>query len=107
MKIEATASPPNNLLLAINKAIKSGDLKTWKIVIDADDNILYTHTPPQWNEEALIEPKVLQNKVVFEITFWKGKPKPSKETAGYYLGRFTEILLVHFRNYFTKLETYA
>ena len=107
MRIEAFATSPNQLVVAIDKAMNAASLKTWKLLKDGGGNVLYTHTPNQWNEEAFIQPQARPDRIIFAITPGKGKPTPTKETEGYYLGRFTEILLVHFRNYFTKLETHV
>jgi hypothetical protein len=104
MRIEASTTSPSQLVAVIDKAMHEESLKTWKIVKDANGNILYTHTPEQWNEKALITREARQDRVIFTITHWTGKPAPPIETQGYYFGRFTEILLVHFRNYFGKLE---
>jgi len=107
MKIEAFTTLPKQLLAAIDKAISDGNLKTWKIVKDSNGSVLYTHTPEQWNEKALIERQEGKDRVIFTINHWSNKPDPSIEIEGYYWGRFTEILLVHFRNYFSKLEIFG
>jgi hypothetical protein len=104
MRIDAMSASPTHLLDAIDKAMNDGDLKTWKIVKGSAGQELYTHTPEQWNEKALISREVKLDRVVFEITFWNGNPAPSIEIKGYYFGRFTEILLVHFGNRFSRLE---
>jgi len=107
MKIEAITGSPKELVAAIDKLMNEGELKTWKIVKDANNQIMYTHTPEQWNEKALITRESKADRVLFGITYWDGKPAPSIELKGYYLGRFTEILLVHLRSQFAKLEVSA
>lgn len=107
MKIEALTASPAQMVAAIDKAISEGGLQTWKMVKDADGKPLYTHTPQQWSEKALIDREVKQDRVFFTITYWNGKPEPSMDDKGYYFGRFTEVLLVHFRNYITRLETFV
>ena|SRR6185312_9570584 len=103
MKIEAITTASAQLVAAIDKAMNDESLKTWEIVKSKEGEILYTHTPGQWNQKALIERQANQGNVLFTITYWQGKTQPSKDEEGYYFGRFTEILLVHFRNYFSKL----
>ncbi|MBI2285171.1 MAG: hypothetical protein HYU71_15775 [Bacteroidetes bacterium] len=107
MRIDAVTKNPSQLLHAIQKAIKDGTLKTWEAREDDKKNILYTHVPEQWVDKALIQLTTGAAKVSFTINWWANKGEPSQEIKGYYIGRFTEILLVHFRNYFDRLETYA
>jgi hypothetical protein len=107
MQIKAFTTSSMQMVTAIDKAMNEGGLKTWKIVKADHGKIFYTHTPEQWNEKALIAREANQDSVVFTITYWQGKPKPSMDDEGYYFGRFTEILLVHFRNYFSKLEVFV
>lgn len=104
MKMEVLTTSPKQLVAAIDKAMNAEELKTWKIVKTSKDEIRYTHTPSQWEGKALIAALAEVNKVVFSIRHWDGKPEPTMDDKGYYFGRFTEVLLVHFRNYFTKLE---
>lgn len=107
MRIDAVTKNPSQLLQAIQKAIKDDTLKTWVAREDDKKNILYTHVPEQWVDKALIQPTAGTNKASFTINWWASKGEPSQEIKGYYIGRFTEILLVHFRNYFDRLETFA
>lgn len=55
----------------------------------------------------MVKPKMKDGKLIFTITWWKKKGDPGDATKGYITGRFTEILLVHFKNYFTQLQTHA
>ena len=105
MKIDALTDNPQQLVNAINKAIKVGDLKTWKRVENDKNETLYSHTPEQWAEKAMPKPYIYKDRTTFKITWWSKNDEPTNEVKGYIVGRFTEILLVHFRNYFTKLET--
>jgi hypothetical protein len=107
MQIDAITTTPQQLINAINKALTDGDLRTWKKVQNSNNETLYTHTPEQWVEKALIKPTAQKDRALFKIKWWDIKEEPSIEIKGYYIGRFTEILMVHFRNYFTKLETIA
>ncbi len=65
---------------------------------------LYNHTPEQWVDKALVKPQVKTDRVIFSINWWSTVGEPTIEIKGYITGWFTEILLVHFRNYFTMLE---
>jgi hypothetical protein len=107
MRIEALTTTSGLLVTATDKAMNDGALKTWKIVKDKNGNVFYTHTPEQWNEKALIAREAKADRVVFTIRHWSTSPEPSKEIEGYYIGRFTEILLVHFSKSFSKLESFS
>ncbi|MDI1254549.1 MAG: hypothetical protein PSV16_00485 [Flavobacterium sp.] len=105
MRIEAITNHPAQLQNAINKAFKDNDLKTWSVKKNDKMEDRYTHTG-QWEDKAIIKPELLTKKMTFTVIGWENNP-PNEATKGYYLGRFTEILMVHFRNYFNHLETYA
>lgn len=107
MRIEAITEEPQKLINAINKAIKDEDLKTWSKIVDKKDETLYSHLPLQWNEKAMLKPNIQKDKVRFLMVWWDKNEQPTDETKGYILGRFTEILIVHFKNYFTHLQTFV
>lgn len=107
MQIDAVTSTPKALVDAINKSMKEGDLKTWSIVKNDKDEILYSHTPQQWNEKAMMKPSTRVDRVTFLVSWWNKNGDPGVDVRGYILGRFTETLIVHFRNYFSRLETMA
>lgn len=103
MKIFAYTADPKALYDAINYKIEKEKLKTWEIKLDSEKDIHYNHTPDQWSDRALIKPILQKDYLEFKITWWKNN-KPEKDTKGYYLGRFTEILMVHFRDLFDSLK---
>jgi hypothetical protein len=103
MKIIAYTNTPNALKNAIDKKINDKELKTWEIVKSDKKEVLYSHIPEQWREKAMPKPEIFKNKVEFNIRWWDDK-KPEESTKGYILGRFVEILMVHFRDKFTHLE---
>lgn len=104
MDIDALTNSPQQLVDAINKAIKDGNLKTWERVENDKNETLYSHTPEQWSEKAMLKPSVYKDKTTFKISWWSKNGEPTTDVKGYILGRFTEILMAHFRKYFTKLE---
>ena len=106
MKINVMTDKPQVLINAIEKAIKDGNLKTWDKVVNAKGQTLYTHTPEQWNGKAMPKPYFYDDKIRFEMEWWSKNEEPSEEVKGYILGRFTEVLMVHFSNYFSNLEIY-
>ena len=106
MKINAITKEPQQLVNAIDKAIKDEVIKTWGIVVNDKKETLYTHIPEQWNETAMLKPNIYKDKVSFVVAWWKKNDEPDEETKGYILGRFTELLMVHVKDYFELLETH-
>ena len=106
MQIIARTKTPEVLIEEIEKAITEGDLKTWAKKKTTENGFVFYHNTPngQW-EEVIILPmaNTKDEKVTFSVTSWKGKPDPEFEKQGYVLGRFVEILVVHFKNSFTTL----
>ena len=93
-----------SLYKAINSKINNGELKTWEIKKDLEGKIFYNHSPDQWTDKVLLKPLNNINGLQLEINWWENKQEPDDATKGYILGRFTEILMVHFRKYFEKVE---
>lgn len=107
MKIQAFTKKAQALYESINKAINDEELKTWEIVKNSDNEILYSHSPAQWSEKAMLKPKIEDDKLTFTISWWKSNGEPGDDVKGYIMGRFTEVLLVHFKKHFTQLNTFA
>jgi hypothetical protein len=104
MKIIAFTNQPTALKNAIDKKINNNELKTWEIVKNKENEVLYSHTPDQWKEKAMPKPYIHDNNVEFAINWWTKNEEPDEATKGYMIGRFVEILMVHFREKFTHLE---
>lgn len=104
MKIIAFTSNSSSLKKTIDKKIEDNELKTWEILKNDKDEVLYSHIPEQWKERAMLKPNILNDRIEFEIKWWSKNGEPDEATKGYITGRFVEILMVHFRNQFTKLE---
>jgi hypothetical protein len=107
MEINALTDSPQSLINAINKAINDKSLKTWEVKKNDKGEILYSHSPEQWSEKAMLKPIIHANKVQFIMAWWTSSSTPGDDVKGYILGRFTEILVVHFKEHFSKLETLA
>jgi hypothetical protein len=104
MKIIAYTSNPITLKNAIDKKITDKELKTWEIVTNNKKENLYSHMREQWKEKAMSKPYIYKDRVEFNIRWWKKNEEPNDETKGYIVGRFVEILMVHFKDKFTYLE---
>lgn len=104
MKIIAYTAKPKTLFKSINDAIENDELKTWEIKRNDKKEILYNHTPDQWSDRVLIKPTSHDEGLLFQTSWWSKNDEPDEATKGYIIGRFVEILMVHFREHFTKLE---
>jgi len=104
MNIIVHTKNPKTLFNAINNKIEKKELKTWEIRENTRDQVLYNHTPEQWSNAALVKPLNHEKGLELRIAWWD-ENEPEEAIKGYILGRFTEILMVHFRNYFDFLET--
>lgn len=103
MQIIARTTEPNGLINAIVKAINEGKLKTWEQTTNDKNEVLFRHSPDQWIS-VLIKPKALNNdEASFAINWWKKDGEPEFHKQGYVLGRFVEVLMVHFKDYFAYL----
>lgn len=103
MKIIAFTDNPSVLISLINKKISDKELKTWEIVKSSKDDVLYSHIPEQWKEKAMPKPVIYNGKVEFIMRWWNDD-EPDEATKGYILGRFVELLMVHFNDKFSYLE---
>ena len=90
------------LIDAINKAFEKDELKTWERKTNTKGEYLYSHAG-QWAEKAMPKPNIFKDKVSFTISWWSKNEQPDEATEGYIIGRFTEILMVHFRPKFDRL----
>jgi hypothetical protein len=99
MAVVVTTKAPNSLLTAIKAAIDENRVETWEYDGDGD----FTHTPPQWRNNAWLRPFVENGVLRFGILGQKNVAM-SAVVYGVYHGRFIEMLLSHFD---TKFSTAA
>jgi len=103
MEITVYTKNAKDLLSKMSKKIKNDELKTWDIIKDRENNDLFSHTPDQWKEKAMLKSKINSENLKFIICWWEGK-EPEERIKGYILGRFIEVLMVHFRKEFIKIN---
>jgi hypothetical protein len=97
MALTVSTKIPTELLLIICKAIKEGEIKTWSV--DKEGN--FTHTLPQWKNEAWLRPKIVTGDLIFTI-IPQARKAISREIYAVYHGRFIEMLLAHFDSNFSR-----
>ncbi|WP_294287564.1 hypothetical protein [uncultured Chryseobacterium sp.] len=84
------------------------DLKTWTAKSATDNSTLYYHTTKseQWENDLYLKPFIDKDKgtLTFKITKINGIPLKFASEFGYLIGRFTQILIVHLSDYYSKIE---
>lgn len=103
MEITVYTKNAKNLLSKISKSITDNKLKTWDIIKDSENNDLFSHTPDQWKEKAMLKSKINTENLKFIICWWEGE-EPEEKVKGYILGRFIEVLMVNFRKEFENIK---
>ena len=76
-------------------------IATWQCVeTDTGERVL-VHTTDQWAEKGCIAIQQVpgRNELQVRFHYWESCEEKSNDEANYMLGRFTELILVHF-NYF-------
>ena len=91
MAVTILTKNPADLLAAIRKEFRDGNIETWTEDRDGD----FTHVPKQWKWKAWFRPSVDDGSLVFYIL---GPSEAKMTTVDYavYHGRFIEMLLSHF-----------
>lgn len=107
MSLKISTSIPQSLLGNIKAAIDKKHVVTWRYQHHQGEDY-FTHTTPdhQWDAKAWLKPRILQGNLVFNI---KRPDKSNVNTEMYavYHGRFTEMLLAHFRQEFSGISVTA
>lgn len=104
MKIKIYGRQGERLIMQIFSAVENEEVKTWVVRKDKDGNKFLTHKPEQWYDKALLSMDAAEDGVTVGIRWWKSVEEPTDDIKGYYIDRFTELLLVNFKNQFEKLE---
>lgn len=102
MAVMTFTSKPATLLAAIKKAIDAKEIETWQYDADGD----FTHTPEQWRGQAWLRPFAQQGVLTFGLLGRKNVTM-TKTVYGVYHGRFVEMLLTHFDDWFTNASATA
>lgn len=84
-------------------------LETWEAKKDNKGYNIYYHSTKskQWENQLFIKPYGdggKNQKLSFRVTEIDGEPLDFENEFGYLLGRFLEILIVHFSDEYNKIE---
>ncbi|MBG1265512.1 hypothetical protein [Nostoc sp. WHI] len=97
MAILIYTTKPKILLKAIYEGINNNEIKTWKFDKEKD----FTHTPEQWKNKAWLHPNISITGLQFGL-IGEENIVMTKLIYGVYHGRFLEMLLTHFDDYFLR-----
>jgi hypothetical protein len=102
MAVRVFTSNPNSLMHTVRLSITTGTVVTWSIDSDGD----LTHSPEQWRNRAWFRPKVLDDRIIFNLLGPKSKSLTRTEYAVFH-GRLIEMFLTHFDERFTRVTATA
>jgi len=102
MAIHVYTKKPTTLLRKIREGIAAGSIETWEINSDGD----FTHTSDQWKKKGYFTPDRRKGFLSFGLVGEKNK-EMLKEVYGVYHGRFIQMLLNHFDDYFDSVTATA
>ena len=84
----------------VGKGDTNKEIKTWQIKKTASNEDVLVHTADQWEEKGCIELLSSDDNKEIEVRFFYWSTYEESNRSGdeskYLLGRFTELLLVHF-----------
>lgn len=92
----------------VDKDKNNKGIGTWSVIIIGKEEELLVHTTDQWEKKGCIELSSNDSNdiVLVKFYYWESfkKEDRSGDEGQYYLGRFTELMLVHFEGLYTKIE---
>jgi hypothetical protein len=102
MAVRVFTGNPSVLMRSIRSSIADGSVVTWSIDSDGD----FTHSPDQWKNRAWFRPRILDDRIIFNILGPKSKTLTRTEYAVFH-GRLIEMLLTHFDERLTRATATA
>lgn len=103
MAIFFKSASPSQLLEAYKQAIDAGHIDTWSCDSDGD----FTHTVSQWNREAWLRPKMIDESTLAFFILGRKEKRLSVTTYAVYHGRFIESMLAHCDGLFNEAHATA
>lgn len=87
---------------------QGGAIDTWDITSTDKDVEVLIHTTQQWEEKGCLSLIASKNNdyVLVKFYYWSSFKEKDRngDEENYYLGRFTELVLVHFYSLMDKVE---
>ncbi len=91
-----------------HKDPQGNDINTWDVKKDQTDEELLVHTPDQWESVGCLSLTPNEENDEIKVTFHYWRNYSTKDRSGdedkYLLGRFTELMLVHFERQYTSIN---
>lgn len=119
MKYIIQASNTDSLIKLIIKCIEqkkdeeNKTIDTWKIIKKDKNESLIVHNTGQWENKGVIVLKKIPNdneNIIIDVSFhyWINciEEERTEDDEKYLLGRFTELILVHFWNKIISVEIF-
>jgi hypothetical protein len=104
MSLIYSTAKPKTLLAKIKDAIDKGAVKTW--TYDNDGDFTHVTSGEQWAGRGWLRPTVVE-KTSLNFKFIQSSNQSGvAEVYAIYHGRFTEMMLAHFSEYFISCETW-
>lgn len=83
-------------------------IDTWSYIKSSDKYDIIYHNLPQYKNDitknVLFRVEVDGINVILSSAWWSKNPEPSKDIISLHIGRLTEMLLIHFRNYYHRFS---
>lgn len=85
-------------------------IETWEVKLTNNNERRLVHITNQWEEKGNIEIVARRNSnnhtVIAKFHYWRNFPLAQRtgEEQYYYYGRLTELLLVHFKEYYSNIH---
>lgn len=87
---------------------KGREITTWDVTTTKNKTKVLVHTTHQWENKCNIhlDATAEDDVVIVKTRYWAKYPieQRSGSELDYALGRFTELMLVHFKGYFDSIE---
>lgn len=119
MEYKIKTDDANKAVETIFDCVKKGEdpqeknIQTWDVELTKENKQVLVHTAKtfegeqQWANKGCLAftPNKENDVVLVEFRYWKTYPEEQRDEndKNYILGRFTELMLVHFSNLFQKI----
>lgn len=88
--------------------LKGNSIDTWAVVKTKDGTKVLIHKTDQWEDKCNIHLDASEDNdvVIVSPRYWSRFPKELRSGTefGFVLGRFTELLLIHFKDKYSSIE---
>lgn len=87
---------------------QGNDINTWDVKKNQTNEELLVHTPDQWENVGCLSltPNDENDTIMVKFHYWSNYRKDDRngDEDKYLLGRFTELMLVHFEGQYTSIK---